>query len=175
MVEFPFNNSPQPPADMSNIVKKHGHKFLMLTIVLAVLVVIISVFAIWSFVNYTQQKTNVDSKVATAVAEAKKAQLDKDEQDFSPNARKNPNLVFAGPEDYGSVTFSYPKTWSVYIGKDAANGGNYEAYLNPVSVPPVSLTQQFALRVLIQQSDYDKIIASYSSLISKKTVFVQVA
>jgi hypothetical protein len=55
----------------------------------------------------------------------------------------------------------------VYIKQDVTQSGDYEAFLNPVSVPPVSDTQQFALRVEIQQQDYDKVIATYSTLVKK--------
>ncbi|TAL14859.1 hypothetical protein EPN95_01375 [Patescibacteria group bacterium] len=122
-------------------------------------------FAIWSFVNYTEQKTNVDGKIDDAVAVAKKAQADSDEAKFAARD-KEPNREFVGPDDYGQLRFNYPKTWSVYINKDASTtGGTYEAYLNPVSVPAVSSTQQYALRVTIEQQDYNTVITSYNTLV----------
>jgi len=41
--------------------------------------------------------------------------------------------------------------------------------MNPISVPSVSNanTQQYALRVTIESKDYDKVIASYESLVKK--------
>ena len=54
----------------------------------------------------------------------------------------------------------------MYINKDASvSGGTYEAYLNPVSVPAVSTIQQYALRVTIEQQDYNTIITSYNPLV----------
>lgn len=122
--------------------------------------------AIWAYVNYNEQKNNVDGKVALAVAEAKKVQSDEDEVKFAER-EKEPNRQFVGPDDYGRLTFMYPKTWSVYVANDVSKGGNYESYLNPVTVPPVSKTQQYSLRVLIEQEDYDKVIASYESQVEK--------
>ncbi len=124
-------------------------------------------FGIWSFLNYNEQKTDVDGKISAAVAIAKKEQADTDEAKFLARD-KEPNREFVGPDDYGRLTFNYPKTWSVYVNKDITEqGGAYEAYLNPVSVPAVSDKQQYALRVQIEEKDYDKVIASYAALVKK--------
>ena len=140
--------------------------WMFATISLALLFVTVSGLAIWAFVNYTDQKDNVDTKVDTAVSAAKKAQADSDEAKFIARD-KEPNRGFVGPDDYGRVTFNYPKTWSVYVNKDVANGGTYEAYLNPVVVPPVNAAQQYALRVTIEERDYDKVLTTYDSLVKK--------
>ncbi|MEI6850469.1 MAG: hypothetical protein WCK26_00715 [Candidatus Saccharibacteria bacterium] len=122
--------------------------------------------SIWLYINYDDQKTNVDNKIDVAVTSAEKIQADKLEAKFTERD-KQPNREFFGPEDYGLVTFDYPKTWSVYVNKDASKGGTFEAYLNPITVPPVSTIQQFAIRVLIEEKDYDKTIASYDALVKK--------
>lgn len=140
---------------------RNGKKTIII-VVLSVFGALALGFGIWSFVNYNDQKTNVDSKVSEAVATAQKTQADADEAKFTARD-KEPNRNFVGPDDYGQLTFNYPKTWSVYVNKDASDGGNYEAYLNPVSVPPVSPTTQYALRVVIENTDYDKVIASYDT------------
>lgn len=120
----------------------------------------------WALINYFDQKNNVDTKISAAVATAKKEQADADEAKFMERD-KQPNRQFAGPEDYGRLSFNYPKTWSVYVEKDAATTDTYKAYLNPVEVPPVSSTQQYALRVVIESKDYDEVIDSYQSLVKK--------
>jgi cytoskeletal protein RodZ len=139
----------------------------MLAIIgLVVLVLVAGGFAIWAYFAYNEQKTDVDGKVNLAVAEAKKEQSDDDEKKFAER-EKEPNRQFVGPDDYGRLTFDYPKTWSVYVARDVSRGGTYEAYLNPVTVPPVSPTQQFALRVLVEEKDYDQIVKSYEGLVKK--------
>ena len=140
--------------------------WMIATIGLIVLSVGVTIFAVWSFMNYNDQKTDVDTKIATAVATAEKNQVDADELKFIQR-EKEPMRQFNGPSDYGGVTFNYPKTWSVYVIKDASSGGTYEAYLNPIIVPTVSATQQFATRVLIEQKDYDTAITSYANLVKK--------
>lgn len=140
---------------------------LIAIICLTILVIGAGSFAVWSYINYNEQKNNVDGKVAVAVAEAKKEQADEDEVKFAER-EKEPNRQFAGPDDYGRLMFNYPKTWSVYEAKEVSQrGGSYEAYLNPITVPPVSPTQQFALRVVIDELDYDKVLEKYKSLVDK--------
>jgi len=120
----------------------------------------------WALMNYLDQKDNVDTKVSSAVNTAVKAQADKDAADFQAEEKK-PNRDFAGPEDYGALSFSYPKTWSVFVEKEASVAGVYQAYLNPVSVPPISATQQFALRVTIESKDYDTVLNAYQPQVKK--------
>ena len=101
--------------------------------------------------NYT---TELDSKVATAVAEEQENSAKKIEEE-----KKKPNLEFRGPEDYGSVSFQYPKTWSVYVDKDASDNGDFYAYFNPVSVPPTgNQNSRYALRFVIYNRQYDDVV-----------------
>ncbi|PIZ61195.1 hypothetical protein COY18_00235 [Candidatus Saccharibacteria bacterium CG_4_10_14_0_2_um_filter_41_11] len=140
--------------------------WMITTIGLIIVIAIVAGLAVWSYINYNDQKTNVDTKIDAAVATAKKEQADSDETKFMQR-EKEPKRLFVGPEDYGRVSFNYPKTWSVFVNKDASSGGTYEAYLNPVTVPPISTTQQFALRLTIEQKDYDKVITGYDPLVKK--------
>lgn len=135
--------------------------------IIGIITTVISVAAlVWALVTYFEQKNTVDTQVATAVAEARKDQADQDELKFQER-EKDPNRQFVGPEDYGRLTFDYPKTWSLYVEKDATSGSTYEAYLNPVAVPPISNSTQVALRVLIESKDYDQVINSYQSAVRR--------
>lgn len=133
---------------------------------LATLVVGLGAFGIWSFVSYQDAQSDVDAKIAVAVAEGQKEQADADEKKFSER-EKEPSKTFKGPDDYCGLTFSYPKTWSAYVANDTKNGGTYEAYLNPGVVEPVSADQQYALRVSIEQKDYDDITGTYQGRVTK--------
>lgn len=155
--------------------KTHRHKYeqggvsgsMIAIIGLVVLVVATGSLAIWAFVNYNEQKTNVDGKIALAVAQAKKEQGEIDDKKFQ-ELENQPFRQFVGPDDYGRLTFNYPKTWSVYEATNVSkDGGDYEAYLNPVVVPPVDENQQFALRVTIEQTDYDEVVDSYESKVEE--------
>ena len=120
----------------------------------------------WAMVNYIDNRDNVESKVSSAVSVAVKEQADKDAADFLEK-EKQPNRQFVGPDDFGRVSFDYPKTWSVYVAKDAVSTNSYEAYFSPVAVPAISNTQQYALRVTIETVDYDKEIDSYRTLVNR--------
>ncbi len=133
---------------------------------LSVLVVVAGSLAIWAYVNFNEQKTNVDGKIELAVAAAEKEQADKDEAKFAER-EKEPNRQFVGPDDYGRVTFDYSKTWSVFEATDISRGGAYQAYLNPITVPPLGERRQFALRVTIEEKDYDQVVKSYEELVKK--------
>lgn len=139
--------------------------WLIVSIVTITTTLILAGVAVCALINYFDQKDNVDTKVSAAVAEARKEQADADEAKFLER-EKDPNRQFVGPEDYGRVSFDYPKTWSVYVAEDASAGGSFEAYLNPVAVPPIANDTQLALRVTIETGDYDREISSYSRAVN---------
>ncbi|HYG84144.1 MAG TPA: hypothetical protein VD907_04645 [Verrucomicrobiae bacterium] len=138
---------------------------LVMTIVLGVLAAGFGAVMVWALVNYNDQKNNVDSKVAIAVAEAKREQALEDEDKFAER-EKEPYRRFIGPDDLGRVEFDYPKTWSVYIGKNGENG-RYEAYLNPNTVPMVRPSQQFALRVIVEDRSYESILKTHETAVKR--------
>lgn len=136
---------------------------LLAVILLSVTVVGLTGTSIWLYTQYSDYKTNVDSKVAAAEAEARREQGEIDLEKFT----KKENALtreFVGPDDYGRVTFNYPKTWSSYIGEDGSSGRTYAAYFNPVTVPPVGgKDQRFAFRVLIEDKEYDQVVKQYAA------------
>lgn len=139
--------------------------WLILTVVFIVTTLAVGGAFAWALINYFDQKDNVDTKVSSAVTTAVKKQADSDATNFEAEDKK-PNRQFAGPEDFGALSFSYPKTWSTYIDKDASTG-TFDAYLNPISVPTVSTTTQFALRVTIETKSYDTVLSTYTALVKK--------
>jgi hypothetical protein len=159
--------SPLPPVQTPPLKRRTSKKWLILTFVFLFTTIAAAGLGVWALLNYFDQRDTVQSQVTTAVATAVKEQQDKDAADFLEK-EKQPNRQFAGPDDYGSLSFDYPKTWSVYVAKDAVAGGAYEAYLNPVSVPPTSNKEErFALRVVIEQETYEDVIGDYEKLVKK--------
>lgn len=136
------------------------------TIGLSVLVLVLGSFSIWAFVAYNEAQGNVQAKIDLAVSEAKSQQKTEDLAQYKKLSEVNTN-TFLGPEDYCSLTFKYSKTWSQYVSTPLTNGGDYKVFFRADYVPPVSDTEQFALRVVIEQKDYDQVIAQYDSLIKK--------
>lgn len=139
--------------------------WMIATIGLIVLVIGLGSLSIWALLNFQEQKTNVDGKVDAAANEAKREQAELDEEKFAER-EKEPRREFAAPDDYGRLSFAYPKTWSVYVDKDpvANQGGgrDYLAYLHPIVVPPVDVRdQKFAVRVSILSENYDAYISRF--------------
>lgn len=133
-------------------------------VLLAVLTIAFGGIMVWAYVNYVDQRDNVDAKVAAAVGAAKKEQSAEDEKLFLER-EKAPYRQYVGPDDLGRVTFNYPKTWSVYQAK--TSGDSMEAYLHPGTVPTVQQGQQFAVEVKVRDQSSDQILKTYESLVKK--------
>ncbi len=131
---------------------------------LAVLVIAFGSFMIWAYVNYQDQKNNVDAKIAVAVTAAKKEQSGEDEKNFLER-EKAPYEQYSGAADLGNVTFNYPKTWSVYQAK--MDDGGMEVYLHPGVVPIVVQGQQFATEIKVLDQSSDQVLKRYDSLVKK--------
>lgn len=139
----------------------------LIIIGLSVFTIAFAGLSIWAYVNYADQKNNVDSKVATAVAEAQKTLGDKLEANFIER-EKEPLKSFAGPSDYGTLGFKYPKTWSVYVSNDGTKGNGYEAFFSPGVVPSVDAdSSRYALHVAIVDESYEDVLGDYESLVKK--------
>jgi hypothetical protein len=132
---------------------------------LSVFAVLFAGLAVWAYVNYADQKNNVDAKVTNAVSKAEKVQADSLEHKFAER-EKEPLRSFVSPTDYGSLGFKYPKTWSVYVADDGSSSKSYKAFLNPATVPPVNdESSRYALRVSIVDQKYEDVIADYKDLV----------
>lgn len=132
-------------------------------IITGLMVIVLTGLTIWLFMGYTDYKNNSDQKVSKAVAAAKDAQQKEDEAIFFER-EKLPTRTYIGPADLGSVTFQYPKTWSAYADKQQSA---LEVYLHPDTVPPVSNTQPFAVRVIVEDKGYDAVLKAFDGLVKK--------
>ena len=139
---------------------------LLISIVLTILVLGLGSFGIWAYVNYSDQKNNVDQKISAAVADAKRQQTNDDEAAFAER-EKQPTRQFVGPDDLGRVQVNYPKTWSVYVGDDGSNGSTYEAYFAAGVVPPVDSKTPYALRITVENKTYDDVLKGYQDAVKK--------
>lgn len=137
---------------------------IVLVLVSIVAVVFIGLFA-WKYVEWDSVKTDVDGQIDAAVAMAKAELRAEMEEEFTER-EKYPYKTFTGPTDYGSLSFEFPKTWNVYIAKDASNGGDFEAYFNPGEVQTVSTSTINALRVTIKDQAFDTAVRSYDNYVN---------
>lgn len=156
------------PVPLTVVRDKAANRSLVETIVLVlvsiVAVVFIGLFA-WKYIEWDAVKTDVDGQIDSAVAMAKAELRTEMENEFTER-EKYPYKTFTGPADYGSLSFEYPKTWNVYIAKDAQNGGDFEAYFNPGEVQTVSSTTINALRVTIKDQAFDTAVRSYDNSVN---------
>lgn len=125
----------------------------------------------WAYSSQQHYKNDSDQIVAKAVA-TNTTKVQKEESDKYAEAAKQPLKVYAGPEAYGSVHVSYPKTWSGYVN---TYGGStpLDAYFYPDVVPSVNdPDSSFALRVQVVTQSYDQVVNQYTSSLSQKKVTV---
>lgn len=146
---------------------KKSHRSLIETIILVIVSIIAVTFIglfVWKYIEWDAVKTDVDGQIDSAVAMAVAENTTKLENEFL-DREKYPYKSFMGPSDYGSLSFEYPKTWNVYIAKDAATGGDFEAYLNPGEVQPVSTRTINALRVTVKDQAFDVATRTYENYV----------
>lgn len=170
----PFSSSPQisplsPPASpsvQSQLAPPQSQKS-SLSILTIVIIVIISLVAttfiglfVWMYFQWDAAKTDVDGQIQKASAIAVKANADKLESDFIER-EKYPYNKFSSPEEFGSLSFEYPKTWSVYVANDKT-GDKYEAFLHPGVVNAINRKDIYALRISIINQRLEKALEKYN-------------
>ncbi len=173
----PFNHDssmkPQPlssPAKTSKSEKssKLGDIIKISLIIFFVLTTLAAGYLVFYFYNeYATLERTFDEQVDLAVAKSEADLTDVLEKKFTER-EKEPYTAFSGPEDYGELSFKYPKTWSVYISKDAVKGGDFEAYFNPGGINPISSTTINALRLTISTKTIETFTKTYESYVSKR-------
>lgn len=144
------------------------HPSTIIIVIMTMLFIGAGAFGVWAYMQYDAKRTDVDGQIAIAVADAKNEQAKADEKKIQA-AKENPYSQFVGPEDYGRVTFDYPRNWSVYEAADVSSGrGTYKAYLNPALVPLISNSDnRYALRVTIEDKQYESVLKSFESKVEK--------
>ena len=158
---------PAKPPKMSN-----GESSLLkivIIILLSLLLVGALLLSFYLYTEYVAASTNLESQVKSAVLDAVKEREDELEAEFAER-EKTPTRSFSGPENYGSLTVEYPKTWSVYVSNDASDGKTFQAYLHPREIPPISDSTILALRIKIEDATLETVSKRYASALKKGTV-----
>lgn len=129
-------------------------------------------FAVWAFSGRQDYKNNVETKIAAAVqANTKKVQ--KDDAAAYAEQSKNPMKTYVGPEQFGTVSITYPKTWSAYVvtGNSAIP---LDLYVHPDVVPSINAdTSNFALRVQVVDQKYSTVLQQFVSQQKQQKVTAQ--
>lgn len=146
-----------------------SHSDLVRTIALIVVSLLSVTFLglfIWMFVQWDSVKTDVDGQIDAAVAQAEYDVATQKDAEFAEK-EKYPYSTFAGPVDYGELTFEYPKTWSVYVERDGNDGNDFQAYFNPSQVNSVNDRTVMALRVSILNQSVDSVMRQYQDFVTE--------
>lgn len=171
----PLNSSATPaqasisntPAQPGTSAQKKDHSGLIKTACLVftslAAITFLGLF-IYTYIQWNNAKTDVKGQVSLAVSEAENKLRTELETDFN-NREKYPYRTFAGPSDFGALTFEYPKTWSVYVPNDASKAQDFHAYFNPGLVNVVENKTVMALRVSILNTLTDQVKERYSNKI----------
>lgn len=147
---------------------QEGGVAIILAAVFGLFFICASVFGIWAFGERQSYKNDVDAKIeAATIIAVKEAETEKDKEFLEKE--KLPTRNFTGSSTYGSVNFSYPKTWSIYS-QEAGSGVVSDVYAHPGVLPGLNSEQPYALRMEVTSSSYDEEVSSYERAISSGAV-----
>ncbi len=120
-------------------------------------------FGGWAFLSRQDYKNNSDKKALAAADERQVATEEADALKYAEEA-KNPLTVHKAPDQFGSVTINYPKTWSGYVDEAGAGNTPVDDFFHPKVVPGSSHKgAAYALRVQVVEQAYDRVVDSYRS------------
>jgi hypothetical protein len=128
-------------------------------------------FGIWAFMGREDYKNNVDEKIAIAVADAKTINSAEKDKEFAEK-EKNPLRTYAGPATYGSLSISYPKTWSAYVDETGKSNVPLTGTLNPAFVPGLQSNLPVALKFSVTNTDYSAVVKTFDSQVKTGKVKV---
>jgi len=157
-------------SSMKRIMGEQGEMNVLLipVVLLAILVISAGGFAFWAYGGRENYKNNADTLVTAAVATNTKQVQTQDAAQYA-EAAKSPLTVYTGPDAYGGVKVSYPKTWSAYV--DTTNDSQpLDAYFHSGYVPSTESGETYNLRVQVNSQSYNTILSQYSGQIQSGTV-----
>ena len=150
------------------MVNQRGFIAAVLAGVFGLLFVVATIFGLWAFSSREDYKNNSDQKAADAVAIAVQQTETAKETEFVER-EKEPTRTYTGPETYGSLSFAYPKTWSIYAEQESS-GTVLDVYGFPGVVPGISNEQVYAVRAEITSQSYDSEVDSLQNDIDRGLV-----
>ncbi|HMH30948.1 MAG TPA: hypothetical protein VK534_00540 [Methylomirabilota bacterium] len=139
---------------------------LVISLVLATLLLIGMIgFAAWAYTSRADYKDKSDQKVAAAVEVAKQQESKLKDLQFAEEI-KNPLKIYVSPEASGSLSISFPKTWSGYVEDgSSSNSALLDGFFSPGVVPSTkNTTSVFALRVKVVGQPYATVLKGFDSL-----------
>jgi hypothetical protein len=130
-------------------------------------------FALWAFSGRQDYKNNSDQKVSKAVEAAVQSTQKTDAAKYAEDA-KNPLKTYVGPSAFGSITVSYPRTWSAYIIEGDNSGTALNGYFHPDVVPNVlDIDSAMSLHIQVTADAYDQVLNQFGAYIQQKKAAAQ--
>ncbi|HSX27790.1 MAG TPA: hypothetical protein VLG25_03340 [Patescibacteria group bacterium] len=161
-----FNQQPPPLSTQPVTATQLKHRnpmSLITTLVIAVLFLLASLaFGAWAYSSRQDYKNNSDKKSAAAVKAAEEALNKKLEADFAER-EKLPTKTYTSPSTAGTLSISYPKTWSAYVSQDEKSATPVDGYFYPDFVPTLQSGKSFALRIEVVSQTYDQVMKQFDS------------
>lgn len=114
------------------------------------------------YTKFVDQRDNNQPKIDAAVVAAEETQRKELEAEFAEK-EKEPNRLYTGPAELGSVKISYPKTWSAFV--DGSAGREVQFYGHPSFVPADGVN--YALRMSVVSREFSSEIKRYDAAVKK--------
>lgn len=128
-------------------------------------------FGVWAFMGMQDYKNNVDVKIGDAVEAAEKElSIEKDAQ-FAEEY-KNPFTTYVGPSQFGTLTITYPKTWSNYVDESPSGSNELSGTMHPRYVSADVSDTNYALRYEVTNRTYESEMRSFDSKVRNGRVKV---
>ena len=167
-MQQPFNsqygNVPQPPpyGNMPVQLPKRGFNALIIPLVVTAVALLVALgFGMWAFAGMQDYKTNVDDKVAAAVAIAQEETKTAKDAEFVQK-EKNPLKEYKTAQAAGSIAIQYPKTWSAFV-TETDDSDPVDGYFHPGYVPGIASGTDFALRLRVVSTAYSDYMKQFES------------
>jgi len=149
--------------------QKHS---ILPVLILTTLLLVSMAFAVWAFMGMMDYKNNSDKKSDTAVSKALTEQKTKLDLEYEEKA-KSPFDNFKASSEFGSLSITYPKSWSLYVDTKASSAASsIEGYGHPGYVPGLTSETSFALRFQVTTRDYGAELKSFDGGIKTGVVKV---
>lgn len=133
---------------------QRGSVSTILAVMFGLLFIITSIFGFWAFSEREKYKNDTDQLIEDAVVIAVQDTETEKDAEFTER-EKLPTRTFTASATYGSLSFSYPKTWSVYL-EESSSGVVVDVYAHPNVIPGFKSEQPYALRAEITSTSYER-------------------
>lgn len=121
-------------------------------------------FGIWAYLEMDSYKNDYETKLDVAIA-AKQDELNAKAEAEYTEREKSPYRNYVGPDQFGSINVTYPKTWAAYV-DESSSGKLVDAHFHPNYVPGINTigkNTQYALHLQVLDQSFEQVLKTYAS------------